>query len=331
MDLRSPPAQPNLVVVADPGDDWTAQFSAALAAQGIDVEAVGSDDAVWRSFERGAAGLVLGPADDATPQAVWLALTERAGANAPTASVVLPASRKAEVGQWIATGFDDVLVRGDDPALGAARLAARVRARAVKASLALVDPLTGLPSQQVFFTRLDPMVRLSSRSAMPMAVAVLDMDGFRAFERTAGRPAVRAVLVDIAHHLQRALRRSDTVARLGDDRFGLILHHINGLEARRLLYKIWRSFTLEPATLEVLGGTAIAPTFTAGVAVFPDDANDGFELYTRAEIALDVARASGHRRVLLYSETSGDSGLDVAGTDLRLHRIAPGPRSDRDS
>ena len=330
MDLRTPASQPNLVIVADAGDDWTAQLLAALAAQGLEIESVPPSGAVWRAFEKGAAGLVIAPTG-VTPQAHWLEITERAGPSAPTTTVVVPQHAKAAQGEWLATGFDDVIVSGDDPALGAARLAARVRARAVKAALALTDSLTGLPSQQVFFTRLDPMVRLSSRGAMPMAVAVLDMDGFRAFERTAGRPSVRAVLIDIAHHLQRALRRSDTVARLGDDRFGLILHHINGLEARRLLYKIWRSFTLEPATLELLGGSPISPTFTAGVAAYPDDANDGFELYTRAEIALDVARASGHRRVLLFSETSGDSGLDLAGTDLRLHRGAPAGRSDSES
>ncbi len=319
MDMRTPNANPNLVVVADTGDDWTAQLCAALAAQGLSIVAAPPETAVWQAFEKGAAALILAPAQE-LPQVLWLAIVERAGRSAPTTTVVLPQGRNNEATGWLATGFDDVMVRGDEPAMGAARLAARVRAREVRQSLSLTDPLTGLPSQQVFFTRLDPMVRLSSRAAMPLAVAVLDMDGFRAFERKSGRPAVRAVLVEISHHLQRALRRSDTVARLGDDRFGLILHHINGLEARRLLYKIWRTMTLEPATQELVGADMPAPTFTAGVAVFPDDANDGFELYTRAEIALDVARASGHRRVLLYSETSGDSGIDVNGSDLRLHR-----------
>ena len=324
-DLRTPQSQPTLVVVADAGDDWTMQLNGALASHGLEIDAAAPESAVWRAFEKGAAGLVLAPGQD-SPETVWLAIVERAGRASPTTTVVLEQNRAGELAHWLATGFDDVVVRGDDPGLGAARLAARVRARAVRQSLTLVDSLTGLPSQQVFFSRLDPMVRLSSRAAMPLAVAVLDMDGFRAFEQRAGRPAVRAVLIDIAHHLQRALRRSDTVARLGDDRFGMILHHINGLEARRLLYKIWRSLSLEPATMEHLPPGAPLPTFTAGVSVFPDDANDGFELYTRAEIALDVARANGHRRVLLYSETSGDSGLDIRGSDLRLHR---GERTSR--
>ena len=203
-----------------------------------------------------------------------------------------------------------------------------MRSRGVRHSLASRDPLTGLPTQQVFFSRLDPTIRLSSRATMPMAVAVIDMDGFIAIEREKGREVARALLIDMAEHLQATLRRSDTVARLGDDRFGLILNHITPFEARRLLYKLWRSLGLRPETLERLGATAGRVTFTAGVATFPGDSSDGQELFTRAEIALDVARTTGHRRVLLYSETCGDSGIATHGTDLRYHRVQSGSRDE---
>lgn len=162
---------------------------------------------------------------------------------------------------------------------------------------------------------------------MPMAVAVLDMDGFRDLERRRGRKVIRMLLRDFAAHLVRVLRQSDTVARLGDDRFGLILHHITAFEARKLLFKLWRGAAPSTDTLELLDGD-YRLSFTAGLAVFPGDSNDGGELYTRAELALDVARASGHRRVLLYSETSGESGEALGSTDLRYHRVASPGRDE---
>jgi len=189
-----------------------------------------------------------------------------------------------------------------------------------------LDPLTGLVTHRVFLARLDPTVRLASRASLPMAVAVVDMDGFRDLERRRGRAVVRMLLSDVSRQLERVLRRSDTVARLGDDRFGLILHHITAFEARKLLYKLWRSMTPGPEGLELAGPQDGKLTFTAGVAVFPGDSSDGTELYTRAEIALDVARATGQRRVLLYSETSGDAGQTTGSTDLRLHRVGNGRR-----
>lgn len=339
MDLRTPVQQSNLVVVEQRDTPWSQALCAQLSALGFGVALCPPGDGPREAFVHGAAALVRLPSAQEEAQSAWLAVVERAGRAPPTTLVVLPSrpatsaeealAEQQRALQWLAAGFDDHASDREDPRLIAEKLVARMRYQAVRQRASTVDQLTGLPTHHAFFSRLDPMLRLSSRSAMPMSVAVVDMDGFVALEQQRGRPAVARLITDIAHHLQASLRRSDTVARLGDDRFGLILHHINGYEARRLLAKLWRSLTLEPATLDLLGPEARLPTFSAGVAVFPDDATEGSELYTRAEIALDVARATaGHRRVLLFSETSGDSGLDLGHTDLRLHRTDRANRSE---
>lgn len=328
MDLRAPVTHSDYIVVADSGAAWAGSLVETLRSLGFSVDTLPEDQAAQASFERGAAALVLAPQPGDDPDQLWLSIVERAGRQLPTLMVVLPQGAPTDCARWLQSGFDDFGTALDDPAHLAARLVARVQASRLHQAMVTSDPLTGLPTPHVFFSRLDPMMRLSSRAAMPMAVAVLDMDGFVALEAARGRPLVRQLLIDIARHLQAALRRSDTVARLGDDRFGLILHHINGLEARKLLRKIWRALALEPTTLDMMGTGAFVPNFTAGISVFPDDATDGHELYTRAEIALDVARATGHRGIQLYSETSGDSGLALGGSDLRLHRSDRGNRSE---
>lgn len=328
MDLRAPATQADYIVIADRQEAWTETLTTCLRNLGYSVDLVPPDQVARRGFENGATALVLAPGARENPEELWMSIVERAGRQLPTIFVVSPPGSPADCALWLQTGFDDHGLQTDDPAMLAARVAARVRASRTHQAMAVVDPLTGLPSPTVFFSRLDPMMRLSSRAAMQMAVAVLDMDGFVALETERGRPVVRQLIVDISRHLAAALRRSDTVARLGDDRFGLILHHINGYEARQLLRKIWRSLVLDTSTLELMGPAAAVPTFTAGISVFPDDATDGAELYTRAEIALDVARATGHRGIQLYAETSGDSGEGVGGTDLRLHRSDRGTRSD---
>jgi diguanylate cyclase (GGDEF)-like protein len=328
MDLRAPVTHSDYIVVADAGAAWGPTLTETLKRLGFSVDCLPSVQVAQTGFEQGAAALVLAPQPGDDPDQLWLSIVERAGRQLPTLMVILPQGAPTDCARWLQSGFDDFGTASDDPAHLAARLVARVRASRLHQAMVTSDPLTGLPSPHVFFSRLDPMMRLSSRAAMPMAVAVLDMDGFVALEAQHGRPLVRALLIDIARHLQAALRRSDTVARLGDDRFGLILHHINGYEARKLLRKLWRSLVLEPATVELMGSGNFVPTFTAGISVFPDDATNGNELYTRAEIALDVARANGHRGIQLYSETSGDSGQSLGGSDLRLHRSDRGNRSE---
>lgn len=327
-DLRAPVSRNNHVVIADAPMPWLDALAESLTAEQLTVQRAPAADAAFAAFVSGAAVAVMAPGPAQAVADVWLAVVERSARALPMTVVVLPDVRRDEAPMWLAAGFDEVCIEGDEPVVTARRLNARLVSRAARQRLAIEDPLTGLPSHDAFFDRLDPAIRLSSRASMPMAVAVLDLDGFVALEQTAGRPLARQVVVDVARHLQSALRRSDTVARLGDDRFGLILNHITAFEAKRLVYKLWRSLTLGPDTLERLGDGAARLTFTAGIAVFPGDSSDPHELYTRAEIALDVARATGQRRVLLYAETSGDSGEDRHGTDLRYHRVQGGRRED---
>jgi diguanylate cyclase (GGDEF)-like protein len=321
IDMRAPSSRSDHVVLVDDERPWLALLHAALEAQGLTVQRAPSGQCAFAAFVSGASAILLQPDLDQSIADTWMQIVDRASHVLPTSVVLLPESRREEVPGWLAAGFDDVVVGEPDAAAVAARIRARTQSRAVRHSLSSVDPLTGLPTQEVFFSRLDPTIRLSSRASMPMAVAVVDLDGFIALEKTWGREVARRLLIDVARHLQAALRRSDTVARLGDDRFGLILNHITAFEARRLMYKLWRSLTLTPETAELIGEGASRVTFTAGIGVFPGDSSEPHELYTRAEIALDVARATGQRRVLLYSETCGDSGEDRHGTDLRYHRV----------
>ncbi len=330
-DLRSPVTLSTHAVLPAGIHPWFDALRAGLADHGFTVAEAQPGAEAFDAFLSGASVVVWEIEADATAQrigAAWLNACERSPTIMPVTALWTPSPDVAMVQRCIAAGFDEVFDLKSDPNVAAARLAGRTLARTVHHSLAARDPLTGLATQQVFFSRLDPTVRLSSRASMPMAVAVLDLDRMRRLETDRGREVVRLVLKDVAAHLQRVLRRSDTVARLGDDRFGLILHHITAFEARKLLFQLWKGLALEPETLEACGPEVERVTFTAGVAVFPGDSSDGMELYTRAEVALDVARATGQRRILLYSETAGDAGPVTGSTDLRYHRVQTATRSE---
>ena len=325
VDLRSPASRPDLAMLPREAPPWIEALAVALAQAGFEVARVPAAALSYEFYVNGASVVVLAPEDGVTVAETWLQMCERAPTVMPVSAVWL-AGGPPECEAWLAAGFDEVIHAGCDPVEVAARLAGRVRSRDVHHSLATLDPLTELVTHRVFLARLDPTVRLSSRASLPMAVAVLDMDGFRDLEKERGRDVVRLLLRDVSKQLETVLRRSDTIARLGDDRFGIILHHITAFEARKLLYKLWRSLAPSSEVLELVGPSQIPLTFTAGVAVFPGDSSEGMELYTRAELALDVARATGQRRVLLYSETSGDAGCATGSTDLRLHRVGDGRR-----
>jgi diguanylate cyclase (GGDEF)-like protein len=319
-DMRSPEPRTRHAVIVDQQSDWLDALCGQLVDAGFTVETLAATELAFGAFVSGASIVVVAQPAQGDLEQARVEMTERVPAIVPVTAVFVAEDRD-NMARWLGAGFDDVFSAADEPAEVGARLIARAANRDVQDSLGARDRLTGLHGRQIFFSRLDPMVHLSSRASMPLAVAVIDMDGFRALEQRLGRALVRQALKDAAKHLQQALRRSDTIARIGDDRFGLILHHISAFEARKLLYKLWRSIAPSPATLEMAGSESVEFTFTAGVAVFPGDSSDGMELYTRAEVALDVARATGNRRILLYSETSGEAGQHSGSTDLRYHRV----------
>ena len=99
---------------------------------------------------------------------------------------------------------------------------ARKEAEAQLAHLALHDPLTGLPNRRGLAEAIERAIARAQRSARPLAILALDLDGFKAINDRHGHPAGDTALIEIAARLRRAIRRSDLVARLGGDEFAVI-------------------------------------------------------------------------------------------------------------
>lgn len=98
----------------------------------------------------------------------------------------------------------------------------RVRDEHLLARLALHDGLTGLPNRAHYLERVGQALRRPD----PFALALLDLDGFKAVNDGAGHAAGDEVLQEIAERLQGALESSAVVARLGGDEFGVLLPHV---------------------------------------------------------------------------------------------------------
>jgi diguanylate cyclase (GGDEF)-like protein len=95
-------------------------------------------------------------------------------------------------------------------------------------SLALHDPLTGLPNRALFVDRLDHAIERAHRFGGPVAMVFTDLDSFKSVNETYGRRVGDELLQAVAGRLRRILRATDTVARLVADEFVVLcedLHH----------------------------------------------------------------------------------------------------------
>jgi diguanylate cyclase (GGDEF)-like protein/PAS domain S-box-containing protein len=151
---------------------------------------------------------------------------------------------------------------------------------------ALHDALTGLPNRVLLHDRLAQAIRLATRSGEPLALLLIDLDGFKEVNDTLGHQAGDALLRQVARRLLGALRESDTVARLGGDEFAILLPGMGSAgapaTARRLLQAIGQTTAIDDYAIDV--GASI------GIALFPEHGAEPETLLRHADVAMYVAK-----------------------------------------
>jgi diguanylate cyclase (GGDEF)-like protein/PAS domain S-box-containing protein len=156
--------------------------------------------------------------------------------------------------------------------------------------LATRDALTGLANRSLLAERTAQAILGAARGRSQLALLAIDLDRFNLVNDSLGHAAGDALLRAVAERLANALRREDTLARLGGEDFALLW---NGLKSReeaaalgeRLLAILGRPFTIEGRTLTV--GASI------GIALYPRDGRDFSELLKQADAAMYHAKESG--------------------------------------
>jgi diguanylate cyclase (GGDEF)-like protein len=201
----------------------------------------------------------------------------------------------------IGLGAQDYLIKGSikDGLLSRAILYAieRKRLQNMISHLALHDALTGLPNRRLLMEHLTRDVETSKRDKKILAVLMLDLDNFKEINDQYGHHIGDQVLIKVAHRLQYLLRKCDVIARLGGDEFVIPIPHIRTVEQAQIVAaKIIEAFK-EPLQVE---NARLTVSLSIGIAIFPENAGDPFELLKAADKAMYHAKESGKGRYCLY-------------------------------
>lgn len=159
--------------------------------------------------------------------------------------------------------------------------------------LAHYDPLTGLPNRTLKALKLNSAICQSQRTKRSLAVAFIDLDGFKDINDHHGHDIGDELLISISERLKQALREGDTLARLGGDEFVAILTELERTEdAEIVLTRLLAAASGEVATS--CGNVQVSASI--GVTMFPQDASEADQLVRHADMAMYQAKQAGKNR-----------------------------------
>jgi diguanylate cyclase (GGDEF)-like protein/PAS domain S-box-containing protein len=164
--------------------------------------------------------------------------------------------------------------------------------------IAHYDAMTGLPNRVLLADRLHQAMVQAHRRKQPLAVAYLDLDGFKAVNDTFGHDAGDQLLTSMAERMKRTLRQGDTLARLGGDEFVAVLLDLDDSEASIPMLARLLAAASEPTQI---GDETLQLSASVGVTFYPQvEEVDADQLLRQADQAMYQAKMAGKNRFHVY-------------------------------
>ncbi|MFW1676897.1 EAL domain-containing protein [Pontibacter sp. JAM-7] len=222
-------------------------------------------------------------------------------------------------GSWVEARLNTIRRDSSQQAITVAidDISARKRAEQRLEHLAIHDSLTGLYNRHYFDTELVQTAALAQRSQIHHALLYINLDHFKAINDTLGHHRGDFVLKEASDRLQKMLRDSDRLCRIGGDEFAVLLSNTELDQAREIAGALCEMMASEQF---VFGGQLLKVSCSIGISLIDGSGNKPQDYLQQADIALYVAKRRGRNRVHVYTEEDEASG-DVRSSMLWLHAV----------
>ncbi|MEZ5292523.1 MAG: response regulator [Vicinamibacterales bacterium] len=213
------------------------------------------------------------------------------------ASVILvtPASDEAAAARAAAAGADDWLPSAAVPSLLLPLSRNRLERTRTQREAADLDPATRLPHLRSVIPTFERMVAIARRYDHTLAMLMVEVDGIGPASASRDPEPMQRLSTLLGRRLARAFRAEDVVAHVAPGRFAIAAFGMKSEDGVHRMAELLESFREQ--AVQGADRTAVAASFSAGIAQIRVDGKDAGELIRAAEAALASARRQGGNRI----------------------------------
>jgi diguanylate cyclase (GGDEF)-like protein/PAS domain S-box-containing protein len=192
--------------------------------------------------------------------------------------------------------------------------------------LANYDLLTNLPNSALLADRLNQSMVQCQRNNRSLAVAYLDLDGFKSINDSYGHSVGDELLITVSHRMKEALREGDTLregdmlARIGGDEFIAVMVNLDNINDKRPVLERLLKAAADPVSV---GDELMQVSASIGVTIYPQDGVNAEQLIRHADQAMYVAKQAGKNRYHRF-DTAQDNLIQIQRECIRDVRSASG-------
>jgi diguanylate cyclase (GGDEF)-like protein len=179
----------------------------------------------------------------------------------------------------------------------------RVESEQQVREMAFYDQLTGLPNRLLLQDRIQQAIAAARRDKKKAGIMFIDLDHFKEINDLHGHDVGDEALRQVVKRTSECLRTNDTFSRIGGDEFVIVIQNIElQSEAAEIAERI---IGCQSRPL-VINGREMTITSSLGIALFPDDGEDGETLLKKADMAMYRAKSRGRNNYQYFAQSAED-------------------------
>lgn len=177
------------------------------------------------------------------------------------------------------------------------------------------DSLTELPNRFLAMDRMSQAINTAIRHEQSVVLMFIDLDDFKRINDSMGTEIGDQMISIAAGRINETVRQTDTVARYAGDEFMVVLNHLDSPTdaprvAEKILAGLSHSFFIDGHELNL--------TASIGMAIFPDDGQDPYELLRNADSAMYAAKDAGGNCYEFYSAEVNEAAIQRMQIERQL-------------